>query len=383
MKAKIFLFAFVGLLQSCSFNSPANGSVVLTVMPVLEGSEGEGVKISWGEAQRRLRLGQVNGVLHFSPGFYELDAAVHIKGYAPIKLIAAEGVRFVGKFDFVQPAKISNGFVLHRGDLQFHNFDFSNVGSCITVAKKSTVSNVIINNLRANDVHSCIVVDRNLSSTVESWELNNIFIKGYYRVAVRFAGKGTENIKISNLKADGFHGFGSSHCYKGGVQILQGAHNIDIKNSTISNNVGDCGTSYQQGDGIEIDNKGGVPEDFLFENIEIRNSGDANFDLKSRSTTLKNVISIAGAKTKYAYKIWSYPDYTCTLCSATGEFESVFNINSAQVQLVDFSLKGSKPLRYLRCKETINGILPSILIQGGFTGEQKSPHSCLIEHSAL
>lgn len=313
--------------------------------------------IYWSDFKLLVSQGRLFGEVVFKPGLYELKEKVEIKGNRSLHLFAEKGARFIGDFDFSVADRYSSGFVLFRGNIEFVGFVFEKVGYCFYVDRKSNVSNVIIKSLTAKDVHSCIVIDRNIEGYVQKWEIVDVNIKGYYRVAIRLSGMNTSLIFINDVDINGRHGYVSNHCFKGGIQIYRGAHDIFVTNTHIENNIGNCGMSYQQGDGIEADNKGGSPYNLSFINITVENSRDANFDLKAKDVRLENIVSISGDLSRYGFKLWSYDSYNCIDCKIKGFFKYNLTLLSASAIFTNFDIK-NKESELLKCEITIKGKSP-------------------------
>ena len=329
---KMMLFTGFFTLQSCLI-VPSN---YLMVIPD-KISKMKSNTITWSDFKKKAYKGNISGSYIFSSGVYDINDPVILNGEEYTTLIANEAAIFEGHFDYGNHSIQVDGFVLKRGNIDFHNFSFKNVNSCIRAYKNTELHNVRINGLIATDTHSCILLERGKNLDVNHWAISNIDIQGYYRVAIRLAGATTRNISINNFLINGVSSDSNpSHCFKGGVQIYEAAHHITLQHGRVINNVGDCGSSYQQGDGIEADDRQGLPHHLTFNDLVVENSGDANFDLKADFVTMNNIISLTQSNTRFAYKFWSYDRYLCTRCSAYGNYSYLITLNSAVGTFFDF-----------------------------------------------
>lgn len=281
------------------------------------------------------------------PGNYDITDAIVLRSFSANDVLVLEGrdnAVIRGKFDFDTGAGTGSGLRLHGGNVIVRGVDFENTGFCVKANKVSAVSQVLIENIDARNVHSCILVDRDSQQAVTHWIVRNSRIKGYYRVGIRLAGDLTHDFMIDNLQIDGAHNHAKSECYKAGIQLLDGVGNVDVRNSTIENNIGSCGDAYQQGDGIEADHKGGKPNNIRIDNVRIANSGDADMDLKADNVTMSNIATLGGDLTRFAFKVWGYRNYQCSNCYARGVHGAYVNINRAGMTFRDSSFSNAWPV---------------------------------------
>lgn len=292
--------------------------------------------ISWNEFKLLAKRSDFEGTYLFAEGIYQIAEPIYIKGEDKVVLVANKYSVFKGDYQG-EGGSLSDGFVLTRGNIELYNFSFQNMSYCLRVNKNTVVNDVVIDNLSANNVHSCIVIDRYNNLVANDWDIKNTTIENYYRVALRIAGTNTSNINVDNFYFDGLRENNlESYCYKGGVQIYESAHDLTFTSGVIKNNVGGCGDKYPQGDGIEIDNVQGMPFNINLNNITISNSRDGNVDIKADNVYMSNVTSVSSGNTTYAYKLWSYDNYVCDKCQASGEFFSLINLHSAEATFTDF-----------------------------------------------
>lgn len=272
-------------------------------------------------------------------GLYPLTSTLDLVADNPNQILVLEGREntiLQGSFDPLTLAGVSSGLRLRSGNIIIRRLHFQKAGFCVKAEKSSTIDQVLVENITAEDVHSCILVDRDVERPVTRWIIRNAHIKGYYRTAIRLAGAQSSNMLIDGAQIDGIGQLEKSECYKSGIQLLASVSDIHIRNTTVKNNIGSCGESYQQGDGIEADHKEGTPRNIQLENVQVENSGDADLDLKADNVNMRNVVSLGGPRTRYAFKLWNYFRYQCDQCYAYGS-------NAAFIQLVQagLSLKGT------------------------------------------
>lgn len=267
-------------------------------------------------------------------GIYKLTDTVVLRSPSTNDVLILEGrdnAVIQGNFNFSDTTGTNSGLRLHTGNIIVRGLDFQNTGFCIKANKTSVVSQVLIENIDAQDVHSCILVDRDSEQAVNHWIIKNSRIKGYYRVGIRLAGNQSRDFLLDNVQIDGAHTQGKSECFKSGIQILGSVANVDIRNSSVANNIGTCGEDYQQGDGIEADHKDGTPTNINLDKVYISNSGDAELDLKADHVTMSNIVVQGGDKSRYAFKVWAYKNYECTNCYAHGLHKAYINLNQASM----------------------------------------------------
>lgn len=327
----------LALLSACELQPPPTASSSIHVYPNAAAvSAGEhptpairAAAIDWPTFINRAKSGRLSGTYVFHKGTYDLSSTVTLDSAGQSLTLQAEpGSLFKGSYDYTQNQYVSGGFALKSSNITFENFTFANTGGCIRSAKHATTHNITINNLQATDTHSCLLIDRYSQVSAHNWTLENITIKRYHRVAMRLAGTDTRDIRLHNFHFDGA-GAGSSHCFKGGIQLLEGVNHIAISSGRIDNNIGQCGERYQQGDGIEADNKQGAPHHLTIEDVTIKNSGDANLDLKADHVSMRNITSLSDTNTQTGYKLWSYDNYICRDCAIRGNYQWLIRLQSA------------------------------------------------------
>lgn len=268
------------------------------------------------------------------PGRYALASTLDLTAGSADRVLVIEGREnavLAGYFDAATLSGASSGLRLRSGNIIIRGLRFEKTGFCIKADKNVTIDKVLIENIAAEDVHTCILVDRDVEHPVTRWIVRDASINGYYRSGIRLAGAQTRDILIENARIDGVGSQAKSDCHKSGIQLLAGVSDVHIRNSSVKNNVGDCGDGYQQGDGIEADHKDGTPRNIRLERVQISNSADASLDLKADNVIMQRVVSQGGSQTRFAFKLWDYHQYECSECYA-------FGANVAFIQLVQASL---------------------------------------------
>jgi len=311
----------------------------------LDGST-EGNALPFARFQPFISELKASAKLILLPGTYELADTVTLKAPTDQILVleGRENAVLHGSFKFNTAAGTSSGLRLQSSNIIVRGLHFQNTGFCVKANKSSVVRQVLIENIDAANVHSCIVVDRDTQQPVTQWIIRNSRIKGYYRSGIRLAGAESHDFLIDNVQIDGAHTEGKSDCFKSGIQLLAGVSNVDIRNTTIENTIGSCGEDYQQGDGIEADHKEGTPKNINLDKVRVSNSGDAEIDMKADNVTMKDVVIIGGDLSRYAFKVWSYKNYQCTNCYAYGVHKAYINLNEAGMTFNASAFANSSPV---------------------------------------
>lgn len=313
----------------------------------LKNGSSESNALPFAQISTLMRSFTESSKIRMLPGLYQLNGTLDIRAPTGDKVLVIEGgdgATIKGVFDFSTLAGTSTGLRLRTGNIVIRGLKFNRVGFCIKAEKYSAISRVLIENIEATDVHSCILIDRDMEQPISDWVVRKSKIKGYYRVGVRLAGMQSQGFLVDKLNIDGAHTLGASDCYKVGIQLLSGVRNVHLRDTKIFNNIGSCGESYQQGDGIEADHKEGTPSGIFIENVQITNSGDAELDLKADNVRLHNVRTFGGEKVRYAFKVWAYDTYTCTHCFAQGVNKAYVNLNQANMTFADSTFSNHKPV---------------------------------------
>ncbi|MBB1350452.1 MULTISPECIES: hypothetical protein [unclassified Pseudoalteromonas] len=276
-------------------------------------------------------------VIELQAGTYKQDDALFINtGNHPVEVIGTERVVFTSDFNYYSGG--NSGFVIARSNLTFKNIAFLNTRHCFRF-KNNEVSNIVIDDISANNTMSCIEIDYNATESISNISINKLKSLGYYKAGIRINGQNTKNINITNSIIDGLAMSSDLErsCYITGVSISGPVSDILIDNLSISNNIGrieNCG-SYQQGDGIMIN---ADAKDILIKNTIISNSKDADLDIKGQNVTLERITSSGGKEARYNLKLWNN-EFTCTECYINPANESAIQAINAQVKMVNSTIK--------------------------------------------
>ena len=323
--------ASVLVLTSCGWNKATRK--ITYVSPSLDSTTATNPKqaiIDWKRFKWMAKSGLLAGRYYFNDGIYDLGKQVTIASSgSPIVLIGSQKAVFKGRYKNDNNLNQGGGFTLASSDVEFDHLVFRSTATCIKAATNAFVNNIVIRQLDAKDTHSCILIDRNSNVTATNWLIENISIKRYFRVGIRLSGRNVYDIKINQFLIDASDS-AASHCFKGGIQLLKQVNNISIDNGTITNIIGDCGQRYQQGDGIEADDKQGAPYNLSINNVVVDNSGDANFDIKAMNVVMNKVLSLSSGKTQSGFKLWNYNEYRCHACRIEGQYGKMVRLISAK-----------------------------------------------------
>lgn len=280
------------------------------------------------------------------PGQYDLTSTLDLVSDEPNQLVVLEGrpgAVIHGNFNPQTESGLESGLRLLSGNVIVRNLHFKQTAFCIKAYKNATVEQVLIENIMADNTHTCISVDRDVRRPVTRWIIRNLTINGYFRSGIRLAGSLSEQFLVENTEIDGARQQSRSDCHKGGIQLLAGVRNVHVRNTVIKNNIGECGEGYQQGDGIEADHTNGIPTGIRLENLVVGNSGDADLDLKAMDVSMFRVAALGGPETGYAFKLWHY-DYQCDQCYATGPHAAFIQLAQARLTMISPVLTNDQPV---------------------------------------
>lgn len=281
------------------------------------------------------------------PGVYPLNATIDLRTPDANSLLVLEGREnavIQGSFDFATETGTASGIRLRSGNIVVRRLTFQHTGFCVKAEKNSIVNQVLVENITAKNVHSCIVVDRDVVMPVTRWIIRDSNILGYYRVGIRLAGNQSRDFMLERLHINGETVYAKNDCFKGGIQLLAGVGRVQVRDSVIENNVGSCGSNFQQGDGIEADDRYGIPADITLYNLRISNSGDADMDMKAENVAMESVTALGGPLTHYAFKFWTYDHYSCVRCFATGSNYAFIHLYQASMKFKDSTFAHTRPV---------------------------------------
>ncbi len=267
--------------------------------------------------------------LVLAPGTYYIGAmgSQRLQGRRALVIEGAgEKTVLVGSYEpGSKPGKAL--LVMARSDVTLRNFAVRNVSGLIDVPNAGTAERIVVNGIAMTDVHDGIVIDRGKTLVASDWRIDKVRITNHYRVGIRLAGTGTSRIVIGDSLIDGGGERGPNDCFKGGIQLLEGVTDVTIERVQVSNNVGCAEQHYQQGDGIEIDDRKAVPKRITLKHVVSSGNRDGNFDLKAQDMVLEDLVSRADGVTRYAFRFWNH-SYSCLRCSLDGEGGNIQLVHS-------------------------------------------------------
>ncbi len=295
--------------------------------------------------ERELRVTLLAGE-YAVPGKFVIRLAARRGSGAPL-LLEGEGpaTRFTGEYRFGdEPARPL--FMLGRSNVTLANFAVRNVGKFVEVPNGADTRNIQLRDIQVQNVHDGIMLDRRRRFVAQDWRIEDVSIIAYERTGIRLSGKGTSRFSLKRIRLDGSGTEGHDNCHKGGLQLFEHVSDVVVDGMTVTNNVG-CPAHYQQGDGIEADNKQGAPRRITLRNIEATGNRDGNFDLKAIDVKMENLTSRGQGVSRFGFRMWNYT-YTCIRCSNAGsEFDT--SIRNADVSFIDAQFENPEP-RW-RCSE--------------------------------
>lgn len=227
-------------------------------------------------------------------------------------------------------------FTLARSNVTFRNFSVSRVLRLIDVPNGATAGQITISHVAIADVRDGIVIDRDKQLVARGWRIEDVRIDRHERVGIRLAGTRTGQIAIRRTKIDGGGASAPSDCFKGGIQLLQGVSDVTIENVEVRGNIGCEKAHYQQGDGIEIDDRQAAPQRITLRKVVSAGNRDGNFDLKARDVVLEDVVARMEGLSRYGFRMWNY-DYSCVNCRVEGQARE--EPGSGGIQLVNARLR--------------------------------------------
>jgi hypothetical protein len=242
-------------------------------------------------------------------------------------------------------------FTLGRSRVAFKNLAARNFGAFIDLPSGRTIDDIEVSGVSISEMFDGIVLDRGENVTARDWLIEDVTISGYHRVGIRLAGDDTSGFRIRRATIDGRSAGRKNHCFKGGIQLLAGVRNVTIEDVTVRDNVG-CEQSYQQGDGIEADDKQGAPDNIVLRNVTAEANRDGNFDLKATNMVLENLVSRNGGVSRFGFRFWNY-DYLCRNCVGDGAQRGDVGVVSA---VATFMVPAGASARLSRhCSERTDG----------------------------
>lgn len=284
-------------------------------------------------------------------GTYDVAAlgSVHLQTQADAPLViegAGPATLLVGGYG-PGASRDTSLFLLWRGNVTFRNFLVRNVARFIAVPNGGTPEEVVVSHISIRDVYDGIVVDRGKHHVVRDWRIEDLDLSGYVRVGIRLAGPRTQRVAIRGAVIDGGGVRASNDCYKAGIQLYEAVSDVTIEDVNVRNNIGCTEASYQQGDGIEADDKQGAPRRITLRHVVSTGNRDGAFDLKAMDMALEDLVADSAGVSRSGFRLWSYP-YTCLRCRVAGE-KSDFQLNNTKLLLRD--PPQADALTHIRCND--------------------------------
>lgn len=289
--------------------------------------------------------------LILAAGTYDVAAlgSVHLQTQADAPLViegAGPATLLVGGYG-PGASRDTSLFLLWRGNVTFRNFLVRNVARFIAVPNGGTPEGVVVSHISIRDVYDGIVVDRGKHHVVRDWRIEDLDLSRYVRVGIRLAGPRTQRVAIRGAVIDGGGVRASNDCYKAGIQLYEAVSDVTIEDVNVRNNIGCTEASYQQGDGIEADDKQGAPRRITLRHVVSTGNRDGAFDLKAMDMALEDLVADSAGVSRSGFRLWSYP-YTCLRCRVAGE-KSDFQLNNTKLLLRD--PPQADALTHIRCND--------------------------------
>jgi hypothetical protein len=258
---------------------------------------------------------------------------------------AGPSTRFIGEHQ-IGDERARPLFLLSRGDVTLSGFSVIGFGKFLEVSDKADARNVRISGIDVERVQDGIMLDRRRRFIARDWIIEDVSIRAYKRVGIRLSGEGTSRFTLRRVQLDGAGAEGHDDCHKGGVQLFESVSDIAIDGMRVANNVG-CPAKYQQGDGVEADNKDGAPRRITLRNIEAIGNRDGNFDLKASDMVMENLTSRGEDVTRFGFRFWHYA-YDCVRCVNAGS-KADLSLRNATVTFTEPRFEGAEPM--WRCSD--------------------------------
>ncbi|MFP2908333.1 fibronectin type III domain-containing protein [Pyxidicoccus sp. 3LFB2] len=219
---------------------------------------------------------------------------------APVTLVGVAGRPvFQSTFDASTRAKSGAvAFHVRANNVVFHNLEFRHVGSCFAFRAVAPVSHVTLSQFRAENVATCVDIERSTSASVTDLTVRDAMILQFTRGAI-FLTSNTNGVLIEDtyidMQPERIGGQGSD--YVVGIALYDTARNVVIRNTTVLNVIGKQ-TDYTQGDGIDGESSA---SDILVENSYFRGSEDGCIDTKSKNMLIRDTVA---AECKRNFRLW-------------------------------------------------------------------------------
>jgi hypothetical protein len=252
---------------------------------------------------------------------------------------AGASSRFIGNYA-LGDRRAHPLFMLGRADVTLQGFAVERFGKFIEVPNGADARNITIRDVSVSQVQDGILLDRRRRFVARNWLIEDVSIRAYERVGIRLSGEGASGFMLRRIALDGAGTEGHDDCFKAGVQLFQKVSNVTIDGMSVANNVA-CPAHYQQGDGIDADDKDGAPRGITLRHVEAVGNRDGNFDLKAENVVMENLVSRGVGVTRYGYRFWNYA-YQCVNCSTVGAQADV-SMRNATVTFVEPAFAQPEP----------------------------------------
>jgi len=237
---------------------------------------------------------------HFAAGSYNIPYKGTIdlvSDVTPSPFMRIEGAgdstEFVGNYVSGGPRHSYNYtiFHIHRPTMVIQNLKVRNADDPFFSwgVDRFRLMNVTIDTA-ARPIH----LPKDVTASNNTWIMSSITVRNYHSFGIRMGGAATSNLRIVNSNFDA--GTVPHDCWIGGIQLFGPMANIEITNGSVKNNIGNCAAgTYQQGDGVEMDNASfpedasGHPRDVMITGLAVENNGDGGLDLKASNVRVENV----------------------------------------------------------------------------------------------
>ncbi|RKH45809.1 fibronectin type III domain-containing protein [Corallococcus sicarius] len=221
-----------------------------------------------------------------------LGAPVTIKG------VAGRPV-FQSTFEASTRAKTGPvAFQVRASNLVFQNLEFRHVGTCFAFKSASPVSHVTLRQFRAENVATCVDVERSTTAAFTDLTIRDAMILQFTRGGI-FLASHTNNSLVEDVYIDMqpelIGGQGSD--YPVGIALYDTTNNVTLRRATVMNVIG-MQTGYTQGDGIDGESSA---SDVLLEDSYFRGSEDGCVDTKVRNMLIRNTVA---AECKRNFRLW-------------------------------------------------------------------------------
>jgi hypothetical protein len=219
---------------------------------------------------------------------------------APVTVKGVEG-RPVFQSTFEASSRAKTGpvaFQVRASHLTFHNLEFRHLGTCFAFKAASPVSHVTLSHFRAENLATCVDVERSSTSAFTGLTIRDAMILQFTRGGI-FLASGTNQALVEDvyldMQPDRMGGQGSD--YPVGIALYDTTNRVTLRRATVMNIVG-MKTGYSQGDGIDGESSA---SDVTLEDSYFRGSQDGCVDTKVRNMLIRNTVAV---DCKRNFRLW-------------------------------------------------------------------------------